>query len=217
MAVYSSGKRAKKRKLNKGKIVACMAAVVLILAIIVLIIQVFAKQDTSDTNTDSNQQSNNIGSIVQVNEVEEKPQEKDPIADLKIPDKIGGYNVIGQLVIDKIKVNMSIIGVYSEAATKLTLTHFTGASINKPGNFCIIGHNYEGMLKNLSKLEVGDKFYLVDKATRTKVDYIVTKMTTCDPYDLSAFKQNKDGRREVTIITCTPSGARRVVCKARET
>jgi len=57
---------------------------------------------------------------------------------------------------------------------------------------------------------------MINKETKTKVEYEVYKVYTCGPKDLSCLDQNNDGKREVTIITCTPGGANRVICKARE-
>ena len=59
--------------------------------------------------------------------------------------------------------------------------------------------------------------YMINKKTKTKVNYEIYKVYECSPYDLSCLGQNEDGKREVTIITCTPSGAKRVICKARAT
>ena len=58
---------------------------------------------------------------------------------------------------------------------------------------------------------------MINRETKTKVNYVVYDKFTCGPKDISILDQNDDGKRKVTIYTCTPSGAKRVVCTAKET
>lgn len=212
MATYSKGKRAK--KIKRSKIVtAILLLIIIISAIYLIVVSNWSIDDTpeengiveNDTNTTENEDNN-------VNE-----EENNSISDIEIPEKVGKYEVTGQLVIDKIGVNKSIIKNYSMAAANVSVVKYRGPSINEPGNFVICGHNWENMLGSLHKLKKEDTFYMVDIETKTRVNYKVDRVYVCDPYDLSCLEQNTDGKREVTIITCIPGGAKRVICKARET
>lgn len=134
-----------------------------------------------------------------------------------IPEKMGNYKVIGKIVIDKIGVDNNILEVCDDNSLKLSIAKFHGPSVNESGNMVICGHNWGGILKRLSEMQDGDTFYMINRETKTKVNYVVTDMFTCGPRDLWILDPNEDGKRMVTIYTCTPSGAKRVVCQAKET
>ena len=129
---------------------------------------------------------------------------------------MGNYNVIGQLVIDKIDVKNNILDRTEDASLNLSVTKFYGRGVNDIGNLCITGHNYKNLLKRLSELEVGDTFYLINKETKSKVTYQVYNMYSCYPNEVECLDQPTEQVREVTIITCNPGGVTRLICKARE-
>ncbi len=134
-----------------------------------------------------------------------------------IPEKMGNYNVLGKIVIDKIGVDNNILEICDDDSLKLSITKFYGPGVNEAGNFVICGHNWGGILKRLSELDDGDTFYMINRETKTKVYYEVRDHFTCGPKYVKILDQNDDGKRKVTIYTCTPSGAKRVVCQAEET
>ena len=217
MAVYSKGRRAQKGKSNKGKAITCFLILIIIAAIVYLIVSNYCfgldseLSDTSANVTENQIDENNVDENV----IEQSSEEI--LDDVSfIPAKMSGFDVLGQLVIDKIGLKKNILSEYSGAALDVSVTKFYGPSINEPGNFCACGHNNRYMLKKLSTLKAGDTFYIINRATKSKVTYQVYKMYTCGPKDLSCLEQNNDGKKEVTLITCTPGAARRVICKARE-
>lgn len=215
MAIYSKGKRTKKTKLTKGKVILIVILLLIIIAAIVYLII---------SNMDFNEQEENIigTSNVENNEevinnvIEEKPVEDETVDVSNIPDKISGYEVVGKLVIDKIGVSQNILAVCTDDSLNVSIAKLYGPDLNEPGNFCISGHRGTAFMK-LDTLKEGDTLYMIDKKTKRKVNYEVYKVYTCSPYDLTCLDQNDDGKREVTIITCTPNGAKRVVCKAYAT
>ena len=143
-------------------------------------------------------------------------EEKDELSDVEIPATMGKYEVLGQLVIEKIGVTKNILNISEDASLKLSVAKLYGPDVNASGNFCISGHNWNNMLKRLSEMQVGDIFYMINRETKTKVNYQIYNMYTCVPEDLSCLDQNDDGKREVTLITCNPGGLTRLICKARE-
>lgn len=214
MTVYGKAKRYKKKERNKKKLVNC-----LLLAILIIAVAYFAISNNLFALSKENEETPEEP-VVETQEVEEpeevevKPEEVD-VSD--IPDKMGGYNVIGKLVIDKIGVNKNIIGVYTEDSLNLSVTSLVkGPVINESGNLCLSGHNYTNMLERLPELQVGDTFYIIAKDKKTKVTYQIYKKYTCFPEDLSCLDQNTNGLREVTLITCTKGAATRLICKAKE-
>lgn len=143
MAVYSDGKRAKKRQKSKrNKIIIGILICIIILAIIYLVVsdsllglkdigEIQPTENNVEQAQNNEQEANNV--------VEEKKDEI--VSDATIPEKIGGYKVDGRLVIPKLEVTCDILHGYDEAAlSKKTVGHITGPELNTPGNFCIVGH-----------------------------------------------------------------------------
>ena len=121
MAVYSEGKRAKKRQKSKrNKIIIGILICIIILAIIYLVV--------SD-------------SLLGLKDVGQLQLAEENISDVTIPEKIGGYEVDGRLVIPKINLTCDIVHSYADAAlTEKSVGHIAGPELNTPGNFCIVGH-----------------------------------------------------------------------------
>ena len=172
------------------------------------------KDDEQEINTSaelSNTPQNTTNTIQE--EVEEKKYE-----DVDIPEKLGGYDVLGQLVIEKIGVRQNVLSKTENASLKLGVTKFypPQVNINEPGNFCICGHNWNNILKRLDEMEIGEQFYIITRETKERIDYEIYDKYSCEPTDLSCLDQNQDGKKEVTLITCNPGGLTRLICKARE-
>ena len=211
MTVYARAKRAKEKKSNKKKITTCIILLVLLIAIAYLMIsnKLWEVKPTSEETIADLPPNNTEEEIV----VEEK---QDEISYVEIPEKMGNYEVLGQLVIEKIGVTKNILNISENASLKLSVAKLYGPNVNESGNFCISGHNWNNMLKRLSEMQVGDTFYVINRETKAKVNYKIYNMYTCVPEDLSCLEQNDDGKREVTLITCNPGGLTRLICKAHE-
>ncbi len=210
MATNLQGRKTRKTKMKKGK-----AVILTVLVCILIGALVYLMNDSLNFGV-----SNEIDCIAVVNQVANneiiRPQNVKTTDVSSLPSKMGNYEVVGQLVIDKIGVKRNILAICDDPALDLSIAKLYGPEVNEPGNFCVCGHR-ETMFKTLDTLKKGDTLYMINKKTKTKVNYEVYKVYECSPYDLSCLEQNEDGKREVTIITCTPSGAKRVVCKARAT
>lgn len=212
MTVYARAKRAKEKKLNKKKVVICISLLIILVAIIYIVIS-----NRLWEIENAPEQEEMIANLPQNNTEEVIEEEKkDEISDVEIPGKMGNYDVLGQLVIEKIDVTKNILNISENASLKLSVAKLYGPNVNESGNFCISGHNWNNMLKRLSEMQVGDAFYVINRETKTKVNYQIYNMYTCVPEDLSCLNQNNDGKREVTLITCNPGGLTRLICKARE-
>ena len=216
---HNRGKRYKEKKLNKKKIFGVICIVILII-VISIVSYGLLKNDNPTNQTEENPmntaEENDIDE--NINSTEEQEEQQEPTVDETIgsdlPDTMGNYKVIGELVIDKIGVKNNILNTVD--GLDVSVTKFYGPTINSPGNFCIIGHNYTKMLKRLKELKVGDTFYVIGKEEHTKITYKIYNIYTCNPKDLKCLNQNKDGKREVTLITCNPGGLTRLICKAKE-
>lgn len=175
---------------------------------------------------DENQQEDNINAEeIQEDDSNQEQDNKEELTNTKnnneqnstdMPAKMGGYNVLGKLVIEKINVNKNILDVSNNNSLKLSVVKLYGPEINSAGNFCICGHNWKGMLKRAKELKIGDTFYLIDRKTKNKVNYKIYNIYSCMPKELECLNQNKDGKKEVTIITCNPGGVTRLIIKGKE-
>lgn len=211
--IYHRGRRTIEKKINKKKVVGVIFVIIIIVFFVVNMLSK-KKDDEQEVNTSvelSNTPQNTTNDIQE--EVEEKKYE-----DVDIPEKLGGYDVLGQLVIEKIGVRQNVLSKTENASLKLGVTKFypPQVDINEPGNFCICGHNWNNILKRLDEMEIGEQFYIITKETKERIDYEIYDKYSCEPTDLSCLDQNQDGKKEVTLITCNPGGLTRLICKARE-
>ncbi|MCL2355414.1 MAG: sortase [Oscillospiraceae bacterium] len=138
--------------------------------------------------------------------------------ELKFINFIQGYNVIAILEIPRINLTTNVLEEYSESALNVSVTAFVGPKPNEIGNFVITGHNHQStsMFGRLNRLEIGDSIYLTDGHFK-KVEYVIYDIFRVWPYNDSVLCQNTNGRREITLITCTSDSRRRIIIKARET
>lgn len=134
----------------------------------------------------------------------------------KIEELYKGYDVVAKLEIEKIKLETYVIN-FSESALNISVTKFWGPAPNEVGNFCIAGHNFKNknMFHNLKKLQIGDKLTLKDNNIGI-IDYEVYNIYTVNPEDVSCLSQNTEGKKEITLITCTNDSKKRIIIKSRE-
>ena len=126
------------------------------------------------------------------------------------------YYTIGQIDIPTIDCHYPILA--SETENFDTLLKFHGANPNEVGNFCIVGHNYRNsqFFSKVPKLENGDIIQITDTFGEV-VQYEVYDKFIVKNTDTACTSQQTEGRREITLITCTnASNDDRVIVKARE-
>lgn len=132
------------------------------------------------------------------------------------------YTTIATINIPKINVQYPIIDGQTdseqetEALLKISPTKFWGADPNEAGNFCIVGHNYRNtkFFSKVPSLVTGDIIEITD-ATGKTLRYSVYDKFEVVPEDLSCTSQLTDGKKEITLITCTNDSKMRVIIKAR--
>lgn len=122
------------------------------------------------------------------------------------------YMTLGKIVIDKIEVEQPILDSVEEEALEKGVIKLYGDALNQEGNFCIAGHNYEGIFKRLEELEIGDTFKILDKDEQS-TQYKITKITSIEPTDLELLRKQA-GKTEITLITCENYSTKRLVVKA---
>lgn len=158
------------------------------------------------------------------NEPEEEPQTATTNNQVMQATQTGyQYTTVGTINIPKINVKYAIIDGPTDTAEeteellKNSPTKFWGPEINEVGNFCIVGHNYRNtrFFSKVPTLVNGDIIEITDLSGRT-IQYKVYNKYEVDPSDVSCTTQLTNGRKEITLITCTDDSKLRVVVKARE-
>lgn len=117
----------------------------------------------------------------------------------------------------KLGIKYPILTDDSDASLKISLCKFWGPSPNSEGNYVIVGHNYKSgkMFGKLYQAQNGDNVTLKDYSGN-EVVYKVYDMYTVDPSDLGCTSQMTNGKKELTLITCTEYGQKRRVIKCVE-
>lgn len=134
-----------------------------------------------------------------------------------MPETIKGHTILGEIIIDKINLKTYILDKTTDETLNLGVTKFYGIGINKLGNFCIAGHNYNNttMFADLKKLEINDEFELRDIYGQS-IKYKIYKIDKVYANELECLEYENEGEREVTLITCTTAAIKRLIIKAVE-
>ena len=122
---------------------------------------------------------------------------------------INNDDMIGYLIIDKIKVELPIYHSVSETVLNSSVGHLEGSSlpIGGKGTHSILsahrGLPSAKLFTELDKLEIGDTFKItiLDETLVYKVD----KISIVKPNDRKELKIDKDNDY-ITLLTCTPYG-----------
>ena len=129
------------------------------------------------------------------------------------------YESIGVINIPKINLIYPILSKTTDALMKVAPCKFHGGSPNEVGNLCIIAHNYRrkgAFFSDVPDLEVEDIVEIQDLSKRT-IQYEVYDIHTVVEDDVSDTTQKTNGRKEVTLITCTDdSNEQRVIVRCKE-
>lgn len=133
------------------------------------------------------------------------------------------YCTLGSIRIPKINVNYPIFDAKQkdletiEALIKISPCKFHGVDPNEEGNLSIVGHNYWDwrFFSKVPTLEKGDIIEITDLEKKT-LTYEVYDKYNVDPEDTSCTNPETNGTKEITLITCTNDGSKRVIVKAVE-
>lgn len=74
------------------------------------------------------------------------------------------YEVIGILNIPSLEIEYPVLSTTSTELLKVSLNKYWGPNPNKPGNFCILGHNYNDsrFFGKLNRIKENDLIQLTD-------------------------------------------------------
>lgn len=155
----------------------------------------------------------------QEEQVEEEQSQEEPIQNTETYVSTDGveYTTEAVLKIPSINIEYPVLSNTSPDLLFVSLNKYWGPNPNEVGNYCIVGHYYESgkMFGKLHKLNNGDTAELTDLSGNT-VTYQVYNKFIVEPTDTKCTSQLTNGKRELTLITCTNHGKQRLVVKLRE-
>ncbi len=131
-----------------------------------------------------------------------------------------GFNVLGTIEIPKTNVKYPILEPPAsndkiEVAVAVDYP-YKDVQLNTAGNVTIAGHNYRNgtFFSDNNKLSNGDKIYITD-LNGSKVEYVVYNKFTTEFKDRSYNNRDTDGKREITLYSCTDDLSARLIVEAR--
>lgn len=130
-----------------------------------------------------------------------------------------GFYTLGSIEIPKTNVKYPVLEKVTKRSleTSVAVVWPENAELNKPGNVVIVGHNYRNGLffSNNKKLSKGDKIYITD-LNKNRVAYTIYNIFEASDTDTKFYNRNTDGKREITLSTCTDDSSARLIIEARE-
>ena len=153
-----------------------------------------------------------LGTIKGLNTIKSKKIEETSTEIAEESSEVSKYQVLGKIIIDKISIEQPILDSVEDEALEEGVIKLYGDELNKEGNFCIAGHNYEKVFKNLEELDTGDEIQIIDSKNK-KTIYKITEISSVEPTDLSLLK-TEEGKTQITLITCENYSTKRLIVKA---
>lgn len=189
---------------DNGAHIICLVLIILI--IIASFVFVY-KSRSGDTDTTMDMMVENVP--------EENIVEEDTLIVQEYEINGTNYEVIAILNIPSLEIEYPVLSSTSTEFLKVSLNKYWGPNPNRPGNFCILGHNYNDsrFFGKLNRIENGDIIQLTDMSGEI-VEYSVYDTYIVNPDNTDCTSQLTDGKTEITLITCTATGKQRFVVKA---
>ncbi len=171
------------------------------------------------TNTVSDSDNNNIDMSAERDKLLQASEELSSQRVKTEPEvvKMEKYEVLGTIKIPKTKGEYAILDGCDKRALELAVGFTYGVGLNEVGNSVIFGHNYRNGLffSNNKNLSNGDVVYITDKYGTT-VTYEIYNIYQTEANDATYFVRDTEGRREISLQTCTDDGAKRIIIWAKE-
>lgn len=161
------------------------------------------------------QVKNEVQTETQTEQLPQKNQTTSNKTSSKVSYK--GYSMIGTIQIPKTKVKAPIVDKVTTESITAAAAFLYGPGLNEKGNTVIVAHNYRNgtFFSNNKKLVVGDKVYITDTTGR-KVEYTIYKTYVTGEMDFEYATRNTNGKREISLSTCTTDPTKRLVIWAKE-
>lgn len=128
-----------------------------------------------------------------------------------------GYNVVGTIEIPKIDLKYPILERVTSDSIELAVAVLYGPGPNQVGNTVIVGHNYRNgsFFGSNDKLALNDKIYITD-TSGSKIEYNIYNIYETSPDDADYITRDTNGKREISLSTCTDNSKQRLIIWAVE-
>ena len=167
--------------------------------------------ENNTTTTDENKSSNanNLNGNTKSNSAKTSTK--------KAQMKYRGFDVAGKIEIPKIKLKYPVLSVATLSSMKVSIGIIYGPGLNQVGNTVLMGHNYRNgaLFSNNSKLNIGDYVYITDM-TGKKIRYVIYNKYITATTDFDYAIRNTEGRREISMASCTDDSKSRLIIWAKE-
>ena len=135
------------------------------------------------------------------------------------PEKVymENYEVLGRIEIPKTKVDYPVLAQLTKRSLEIAVARAYGPGLNEVGNTVIYGHNYRNNMffSNNKKLTQGDKIYITDQYGN-RVEYTIYRVYQTTSDDATYMTRDTEGRREISLQTCTDDSSKRIIVWAAE-
>lgn len=123
---------------------------------------------------------------------------------------INGHSYIGTITIPVLDIELPVMENWNNENMKTAPCRYNGTPYK--GHFIIAAHNYEAHFGKLKNIEEGDEIIFTD-IDQNEFRYTAAKLETLSS---RAVEEMKSGEWDLTLFTCTLSGAQRITvrCKA---
>lgn len=132
-------------------------------------------------------------------------------------NKYKNFTVLGQIEIPKTKVNYPVLQEVTPKALNVAVAKLYGPGLNEIGNTVLIGHNNRNGLffANNKKLNIGDLIYITD-LNGNRIKYVIYNKYETTEMDTDYMTRDTNGKREISLSTCTDNGEKRLIIWAKE-
>ena len=161
-----------------------------------------------------------VNPLEELNQLTQNQVEEDTtVEDVEDREKVymEDYEVMGTIKIPKTGIEYPVLDEVTKRSLELSVGIAYGPGLNEVGNTIIYGHNYRNGLffSNNKKLANGDLIYITDVTGET-VTYEIYNIYQTTPNDASYFTRDTEGRREISLQTCTDDSSGRIIVWAVE-
>ena len=118
----------------------------------------------------------------------------------------------GLLGIPELDLELPVLAAFDYASLNSSPCLYSGSVYS--GNMVIAAHNYSSHFGRLGRLGIGSQVSFIDVESHT-YDYEVYSVETLSPSQESELTDSASYPRELTLFTCTYSGADRIVLRCR--
>ncbi len=161
-------------------------------------------------NVMTNEQSGDVEApVIGVNNIVQ-----DPTENTQKEEEYKGFPMVGTIEIPATNLKSPILKEASADAIEVAIAIYndSGPGLNQVGNTVLVGHNYRDgtFFSNNKKLLEGDKIYITD-TSGNRVEYKIYKTYITSPEDSSYMDRDTQGRREISLTTCTDDTNSRLI------